>query len=120
MYQRVLTQLFSGSHKTSYYVKGTNSFFLDCSTLPYGIDDPQAGKSSNRTNRLDIPGLLVDLYNAAKSANSISGSKKPMLAPIIACNWDVASDQRSVEQGSCKVVVLLWMTVIHVAIIYAC
>ena len=38
--------------------------------LLFGINDPHAGKSSKKTNHLEI---IVDLYNAAKSVNAVSG-----------------------------------------------
>ena len=51
-----------GSTESSYYVKGTNAFFLQRSaecTLPFGIDDPQnSSSSSSKTNRLDLPELI--------------------------------------------------------------
>ena len=81
----VSLSLYGGS-ESSYYVKGTNAFFLQRSaecTLPFGIDDPQ-NSSTSKTNCLDIPELIVDLYNAGKSANMVKGSKKPRSAPLIA------------------------------------
>lgn len=88
-----------GSTESSYYVKGTNAFFIQRSaecTLPYGIDDPQMSSSSNssKTNRLDLPELIIDLYNGAKSANMIKGSKKPKSAPLVATNGHVKQDSR--------------------------
>ena len=80
-----------GCHESAYYVKGTNAFFLErsaSSTLPYGIDDPQS------SNRLDLPELIVDLYDAAKSANAVKGSKKPKSTPVVATNWKLQDDER--------------------------
>ena len=88
--------LFLTVQESSYYVKGTNAFFLErsaLSTLPYGIDDPQTTKVG-KTNRLDLPELIVDLYNAAKSANAVKGSRKPKSAPIVATNWSLQNDER--------------------------
>ena len=86
-----------GSTESSYYVKGTNAFFLQRSaecTLPYGIDDPQnSSRSTSKTNRLDLPEMIVDLYNAGKSANMIKGSKKPKSAPLIASNYDLNHEE---------------------------
>ena len=85
-----------GCQESSYYVKSTNAFFLErsaASTLPYGIDDPQARKAA-KTNRLDLPELIVDLDNAAKSANVVKGSKKPKSAPIVTTNWSLQNDER--------------------------
>ena len=87
----------SGAQESGYYVKGTNAFFLDqanVSTLPFGIDDPHVGKSTGKTNRLDLPELIVDLYNAAKSANAVSGSEKPISAPLIASNKELVREER--------------------------
>ena len=56
--------------ESSCYVKGTNTFFLQRSAkcnLPFGIDDPQHTSSSSKTNRLDMPELIVDSYNAEVS-----------------------------------------------------
>ena len=78
-------------------MKGTNAFFLErsaTSTLPYGIDDPQTGRAGAKANRLDLPELIVDLYNAAKSANAVKGSKKPKSAPVVATNWNIKDDDR--------------------------
>ena len=86
-----------GLQESGYCVKGTNAFFIDrasVSTLPFGIDDPHAGKSTGKTNRQDLPELIVDLYNAAKSANAVSCSKKPISAPLVASNKELMSDQR--------------------------
>ena len=78
-------------------MKGTNAFFLQRSaecTLPYGIDDPQnSSRSTSKTNRLDLPEMIVDLYNAGKSANMIKGSKKPKSAPLIASNYDLNHEE---------------------------
>ena len=85
-----------GCQESSYYVKGTNAFFLErsaLSTLPYGIDDPQTTKVG-KTNRLDLPELIVDLYNAANSANAVKGSWKQKSAPIVATNWSLQNDER--------------------------
>ena len=85
-----------GCQESAYYVKGTNAFFLErsaASTLPYGIDDPQTGRAM-KTNRLDLPEMIVDLYNAAKSANAVKGSKKPKSAPIAATNWNLQNEER--------------------------
>ena len=51
-------------------------------------------KTTSKTNRLDLPELVVDLYNGAKSANVVTGSKKPRSAPIVATNFDLKSDSR--------------------------
>ncbi len=88
-----------GSTESSYYVKGTNAFFLQRSaecTLQYGIDDPQlsSSSSSSRTNRLDLPEHIVYLFNGAKSANMVKGSNMPKSAPLVATNWNVKPDDR--------------------------
>lgn len=87
-----------GSTESAYFVKGTNAFFLDRSaesTLPYGIDDPNLKKSgASKSNFLDFNELVIDLYNGAKSANALKGSKKPHSAPIIATNFDLNDDSR--------------------------
>ena len=88
-----------GCQVSSYYVKGTNAFFIDCSsesTLPYGIDDPllKGTAGSSKTNLLDVRELVVDLYNGAKSANALKGSRRPRSAPIIASNFDLKDDSR--------------------------
>ena len=63
---------------SSYYVKGTNAFFIDWSsesTLAYyRIDDPLSSTLSN-TNLLDVRELIVNLYNGAKSANALKDPK---------------------------------------------
>lgn len=92
-----------GSSESSYYVKGTNTFFLDRSaesTLPYGIDDPQMQATSGRSksNFIDLQELIVDLYNGAKTANAVKGSRKPRSAPIVATNFDLVRNHRYVSQ----------------------
>ena len=85
-----------GRTDCSYYVKGTNTFFLQRSaecTLPFGIDDPQ-NSTSSKTNHLDIPELNVDLYNSGKSANMVKGSKRPRSAFLITTNFDFNRDDR--------------------------
>lgn len=71
--------------------------------MPFGIDDPHVGKSTGKTNRLDLPELIVDLYNAAKSANAVSGSKKPISAPLVATNTDLLNDERYIDIRYCLV-----------------
>lgn len=92
----VALSLFGGT-ETSYYVKGTNAFFLQTSaecTLPFGIDDPQnSSSSSSKTNRLDLPELIVGLYNGGKSSNMLKGSKKPKSARLVATNLDFLSSE---------------------------
>lgn len=89
----------NGASSSSHYVKGTNSFFLErssASTLPFGIDDPNIGASGKKSkaNFLDIPELIIDLYNGAKTGNSVKGSKRPLSIPIIATNFSVKGDPR--------------------------
>ena len=67
--------------------------FRTVSIVNLGIDDPQTTKVG-KTNRLDLPELIVDLYNAAKSANAVKGSRKPKSAPIVATNWSLQNDER--------------------------
>ena len=50
--------------------------------MPYGIDEPQTGRAGAKANRLDLPELIVDLYNVAKSANAMKGSKMPKSVPV--------------------------------------
>ena len=99
-----------GSTESSYYVKGTNAFFLQRSaecTLPFGIDDPQnSSSSSSKTNRLDLPELIVDLYNAGKSANLVKGSKKPKSVPLVASNYDLLSREDRL-QFTCYIIILV-------------
>lgn len=86
-----------GATESSYFVKGTNAFFLDRSaesTLPYGIDDPNLKGKGSKTNFLDLQELIVDLYNGAKSVNAVKGSKKPHSAPVISTNFDLKGDKR--------------------------
>ena len=86
-----------GATEGNYFVKGTNSFFIDRSaesTLPYVIDDPNLKGNSSKTNFLDLNELIIDVYNGAKSANAVKGSKKPHSAPLIATNFDLKSDTR--------------------------
>ncbi len=88
-----------GSSNTSHYVKGTNAFFLErssLSTLPYGIDDPNIGigGAKSKANFLDISELIIDLYNGAKTGNSLKGARTPLSIPIIATNFSIKSDPR--------------------------
>ena len=88
-----------GCQVSSYYVKGTNAFFIDRSsesTLPYGIDDPllKGTSMSSKTDLLDVRELIVELYNGAKSAKALKGSRRPRSAPIIASNVELKDDSR--------------------------
>ena len=92
-----------GSTVSSYYVKGTNAYFIDRSaesTLPYGIDDPllKGTAASSKTNCLDLKEVIVDLYNGAKSANATEGSKTPLSVPFVATNFDMGNDSRLVSK----------------------
>ena len=86
-----------GCSGSAYYVKGTNVFFLErsaSSTLLHGTDDPQTGRAGAKANRSDLPELIVNLYNAAKSANAVQGSKKPKSVPVVATNLNKRDDDR--------------------------
>ncbi len=88
-----------GAVLSSYYVKGTNAYFIERSaksTLPYAIDDPllKGTSKTSKANSLDLQELIVDIYNGAKSANANKGSRVPISAPYVATNFHVGSDER--------------------------
>ena len=80
------------------FVKGTNAAFLDRSSksgLPYGIDDPNKGKSGfSKSNMVDLGELAVDLYNGSRTANMKTGSLQPRAMPIIATNFQTEQADR--------------------------
>ena len=87
-----------GGYPSGYFVKGTNAFFVerasDCSLL-FVIDDPNLGKGkSTKANYLDVNELVVDMYNGAKTANALRGSRTPLSIPIIASNFPVCGNTR--------------------------
>ncbi len=77
------------------YVKGSNAFFLErssVSSLPYAIDDPP--KATSKGGSVDINSLIVDLYNGCKTANLRSGPLKPISLPLIASNYNLDKEER--------------------------
>lgn len=88
-----------GCSNNNMFVKGTNRGFLErssISTLPFGIDDPGHGKGKSRANNLDIPELVVDLYNGAPTTNFTTGILVPMSLPVVATNFDTDASSRYV------------------------
>ncbi len=78
----------SGRHRAAFYSKGSTAYMMEraaLSCLPFAIDDPNMTTYSGR-KQLDVPELVVDLYNGAKTANLRSGALLPCSAPIIATN----------------------------------
>lgn len=78
----------SGGHRAAFYSKGSTAYMMEraaLSCLPFAIDDPNMATYSGR-KQLDVPELVVDLYNGAKTANLRSGALLPCSAPIIATN----------------------------------
>ena len=91
----------AGSTQSGMYVKGSNAFFLErssVSSLPYAIDDPPKA-SKSKGNSVDINDLVVDLYNGCKTANLRSGPLKPLSIPLIASNYDLKKEERLVVWG---------------------
>ena len=82
------------AHQWKRILRQGNQCVLLGSTPPYGIDDLQTGKVAAKANKLDLPELIVDLYNAAKSANAMKGSKKPKSVPVVTTNWNLRDDDR--------------------------
>lgn len=88
-----------GGYEPCYYVKGTNASFLERaseSTLPFVVDDPnlQGSKGSTKANFLDVHEIVVDLYNGAKTANALKGSRTPRSVPLIASNFNIQHNSR--------------------------
>ena len=88
-----------GSCNMAHYVKGTNSFFIDRSsmtTLPFGIDDPNINASGvkSKANFLNMAELVINFYNGARTANCLKGSKKPLSLPLVATNFMFKHDAR--------------------------
>lgn len=87
-----------GMDEKGRYVKGTNAALMERSsrsTLPFCIEEAGSkGKSRSKTNFLDLPELIIDLYNGAKSANLKTGSLKPKSIPVTASNFDVDEVER--------------------------
>lgn len=88
-----------GCANNNMFVKGTKRGFLErssISALPFGIDDPGHAKGKSRANYLDIPELVVDLYNGAPTTNFNTGILVPMSLPVIATNFDTDASSRYV------------------------
>jgi hypothetical protein len=93
---RVGLSLF-GCCNNNVFVKGTNRGFLErssLSTLPYGIDDPQSGRSRSKANKLDLCELAVDLYNGSPTTNYATGILTPLSIPIVATNFKSEAEER--------------------------
>ena len=91
--------LLIGCANNNMFVKGTNQGFLErssISALPFSIDDPGQAKVKTRANHLDIPELVVDLYNGAPTTNFNTGILVPMSLPIFATNFDTDASSRYV------------------------
>ena len=90
-----------GMDEKGRYVKGTNAALMQRasrSTLPFCIEEAGGkGKSRSQSNYLDLPELIVDLYNGARSANLKTGSLKPRSIPVTASNFDVEEVERLVH-----------------------
>ena len=89
-----------GCANNNMFVKGTNQGFLEkssISALLFGIDDPGHAKGKSRANHLDIPELVVNLYNSAPTTNFNTGILVPMSLPILATNFDTDSSSRYVD-----------------------
>ena len=80
------------------YVKGTNAALMQRasrSSLPFCIEEAGSKiKSRSNSNFLDLPELIVDLYNGARSANLKTGSLKPKSIPVTASNFNVEEVER--------------------------
>ncbi len=74
------------------YVKGSNAFFLERSSLPYAIDDPP--KATSKGSSVDINSLIVDLFNGCLTANLRSGPLKPLSIPLVASNYNLKKEER--------------------------
>lgn len=86
-----------GCDELSQYVKGTNAFFLERavrSTLPFGIEEAKGKGGKTKANQLDLPELIIDLYNGARSGNLKTGSVRPKAIPALASNFDVHEMER--------------------------
>lgn len=85
----------------SLYVKGTNAAFLERSnrsTLPFGIEEGARGKKGkSRANQLDMPELIIELYNGSRMTNLKSGTMKPRSIPVVASNFDVEDMEKFVH-----------------------
>lgn len=107
-----------GSSNNNIFVKGTNRGFLErssISSIPYGIDDPRKGRSKSKANLLDIPELLVDLYNGSPTANYSTGILKPLSVPLVATNFeDVNDEDRHVSQLSLIFVLIFCLYTIQI------
>ena len=86
----------TGGQKHAFYLKGTNTYFLErsaLSCLPFGIDDPNMSTYAGR-KQVDVGELVVDLHNGTKTANLRSGALQPSSAPIISTNNPPKDDPR--------------------------
>ncbi len=87
--------IYIGSTQSSMYVKGSNAFFLErssLSSLPYAIDDPP--KATSKGSSVDINSLIVDLFNGCQTANLRSGPLKPLSIPLVASNYNLKKEER--------------------------
>lgn len=84
-------QLLIGANN-SIYVKGTNAFFLErssLSSLPFALDDPPKSAKGS-----DLSDLVVDLYNGCKTANLKAGSLQPLSTSLVATNYSIQKEER--------------------------
>ena len=81
-----------GMAKGSFYVEGSNAYFMErsaLSCLPYGIDE-----ACSDSKQFDLVKLVVDLHGGAKTANLRRGAFLPQSVPLVATNFAVKKDPR--------------------------
>ncbi len=81
-----------GLSAKSFYVDGSNAYFLERSSLsylPYGVDDV-----GGDNKQLNLPALVVSLFGGAMSANCRQGALAPHSLPLLATNYGIKDHPR--------------------------
>lgn len=69
------------------FVKGKNRLTSAHFNYAICIDDPDHGNGKSRANNLELPELVVDLYNGAPTTDYTAGILIPLSLPIVATNF---------------------------------
>lgn len=87
----------AGSQNSGVQGKGTNTFFVERSSLssiPYVFDDPP--KTTSRNNSSDVNDIIVDFYNAFITGNMKCDYKKPISSVMLVTIFSIKPEPRCI------------------------